>query len=78
MGKTKDEIDEYYFLLMKNFFHNLSFRECSNDIYGETPADILHAVILKWCEYIADRMENTFTVSIFHLISHVVVVIYAD
>ena len=47
-------------------------------IYGTTPAEIVHDVLLRLCEYIAEGIELTFTASATHSISHVVVSIYTD
>ena len=58
MGKTKDELDEYSFLPIKNGFRDLSFGGCSRNTYGSNPAEILNAVLLELCEYIAEEMGN--------------------
>ena len=78
VGKTKEELNEYSFLPINNCFHQLSFGGCDRNIYGATPAEVLHAVLLGLCDYIADGMELTFTPGSMDLISNVVVGIYED
>ena len=77
-GKEIDELNEWSFLPINNCFHNISFGGCDRNIYGATPAEILHAVLLGLCEYIAEGMEMIFTQSALDLISHVIVGIYED
>ena len=50
-------------------FHGISFSGCERNVYGATPAEILHAVLLGLCEYIANAMELIFTDGSFDLIS---------
>ena len=45
-------------------------------MYCVTPAEMLHVVLLKLCEYIADSIWLIFTVSTIYIIVHVVVGIY--
>ena len=78
VGKTEEELNEYSFLPISNCFHQLSFGGCNRNIYGATPAEVLHAVLLGLCDYIAEGMELTFTPGSMDLISHVVVGIYKD
>ena len=78
MIKTKDELNEYYFLTNKICFHNLCFGGCLRTFYGATPTEILNVLLLVLCDYIAEGVENTFTVSRLNLIYHVVVGIYED
>ena len=78
VGKTEEELNEYSFLPISNCFHQLSFGGCNRNIYGATPAEVLHAVLLGLCDYIAEGMELTFTPGSMDLISHVVVGIYED
>ena len=39
----------------------MSFSVCERNIYGCTPAEILHAVLLGLYDYISDGMKLTFT-----------------
>ena len=78
VGKSKDELNDYSFLPIKNCFHGISFGGCERNVYGATPAEILHAVLLGLCEYIADAMELIFTDGSFDLISQTVVGIYNE
>ena len=48
------------------------------NIYGATPAELLHAVLLGLCEYISEGMDMLFTKSAIDLVSSVVVGIYND
>ena len=52
--KTEEELNEYSFLPISNSFHKLSFGGCRRNIYGATPAEVLHAVLLGLCDYIAE------------------------
>ena len=72
----KEQLDEYSFLLINNFFHNISSGGCERNVYGATQVEIFHAVLLGLCEYIAGGMEMTFTTSSMVLISGVNVGIY--
>ncbi len=47
-------------------------------IYGATPAEILHAVQLGLCEYLADAIDLMFTKTSVDIISSVVAGIYRD
>ena len=38
-GKTKDQLDDYLFLLINNSFHNISSGVCERNLYGTTPAE---------------------------------------
>ena len=78
LGKTNDEIERYSFLPIKNCFHDLSFGGCKRNIYGATPAELLHAVLLGLCEYIAEGMDMLFTKASIDMISNVIVGIYND
>ena len=57
----------------KNCFNDLNFGECTQGIYCDNPAEILHAVLLRLCDYIAECMELTFTNLAMDLISHDIV-----
>ena len=78
VGKTEEELNEYSFLPISNCFHQLSFDGCSMNIYGATPAEVLHGVLLGIYDYIAEGMELNFTPGSMDLISRVVVGIYED
>ena len=54
----------------------MSFGGCKRNIYGATPPEILHAVLLGLCEYISESIELTFTESSICMISQTVVSIY--
>ena len=73
VGKIKYEFEEYSFLIIKSCFNGLRFGGCKRGIYCATPAEILHAVLLRLCDYIAECMELTFTNSAMDLISHDIV-----
>ena len=78
VGKSKEELERLSFIPIKNCFHSLSFGGCSRNIYGGTPAEMLHAVLLGLCDYISDGLEMIFTESSLDSISHVVAGIYQD
>ena len=78
VGHSKEELDKYSFLPIRNCFTDLSFGGCSRNIYGATPAEILHAILLGLCEYISESMELTFTDSSIYIISKTVVGIYEN
>ena len=62
----------------KNCFTYISFVGCQCSIYGGIPAEIVYAVLLGLCEYIAEIMTLTCTLSEIGMISHIVVGIYKD
>ena len=78
VGRTKDELDAYSFIPIHNCFSDLSFGGCPRNIYGATPAEILHSILLGLCEYIAESMELIFTDASMYLISQTVVGIYEN
>ena len=51
---------------------------CNRNIYGATPAEILHAVLLGLYEYISEAIDLIFTPACIDMISEVVVGIYKD
>ena len=75
-GKDENKLESYSFLPIKNCFHNISFGGCNRNIYGATPAELLHAVLLGLCEYIVEGMDLLFTKSAIDLVSSVVIGIY--
>ena len=77
-GKTKEELDAFSFYPINNCFSNLSFGGDTRGIYGATPAEILHAVQLGLCEYVADAIELMFTQTSMDSISSVIAGIYRD
>ena len=77
-GKETDELNQWSFLPINNCFHNISFGGCDRNIYGATPAEILHAVLLGLCEYIAEGMDMIFTQSALDSISYFIVGIFED
>ena len=76
--KTKDELDAMSFLKIKNAFSKLSFGGCERSIWGATPAEILHALQLGLCEYIAEALDNIFTASAMDVISRTLVGIISE
>ena len=56
----------------------MSFGGDPRGVYGGTPAEILHAVLLGLCDYISEGIELMFTQISMELISHVVAGIYKD
>ena len=77
-GKTKEELDEFSFYPINNCFSQLSFGGDPRGIYGATPAEILHAVELGLCEYLAEAVDLIFTQTSLDSISYVVAGIYRD
>ena len=77
-NKSKDELDKLSYLPIQNCFSRLSFGGDPRGIYGGTPAEILHAVLLGLCDYIAEALDLMFTQSTFDLISMVVAGINQD
>lgn len=77
-GKSKDELDDISFLHIRNAFSNLSFGGCERNIWGATPAEILHALQLGLCEYIAEAMDNIFTATAMDVISRTLVGIISE
>ena len=78
LNKNKEELEEYSFLPINNCFNHISFGGCKRNIYGATPAEILHAVLLGLCEYISEAIDLIFTQTCIEMISQVVVGIYRD
>ena len=60
-GKSKEELDNMSFIPIHNCFSELSFGGDNRGIYGGTPAEILHAVLLGLCDYTAEEIELMFT-----------------
>ena len=56
-GKCKEELDNISFIPIHNFFSELSFGGDTRGIYGGTPAEIFHAVLLGLYDYIAEAIE---------------------
>ena len=48
IGKTKDELEDYSFLPITNTCNQLNFGECDRGIYGATPTEILHFVLMVY------------------------------
>jgi hypothetical protein len=72
-NQSEASLKQKSFLFIKNCFYKLSFGGCPRNIFGATPAEILHAIELGLCMYIADSIEITFTQSAIDLISQTVV-----
>ena len=77
-GKTKEELDKISFIPIHNCFSDISFGSDPRGIYGGTPAEILHAVLLGLCDYILEAIELMFTQTSMDMISHIVAGIYKD
>ena len=75
-GKSKEELDQFSYLYIENAFSRLSFGGCNRGIYGATPAEILHAIQLGLCEYVAESLDVFFTNSVLDIISYTVVGIF--
>ena len=71
-------MDNISFLPIKNCFSNLSFGGDPRGVYGGTPAEMLHAVLLGLCDYISEALELIFTQSSLDSISKTVAGIYPD
>lgn len=54
----------------------MSFGGYERNIYGATPVEILHAILLGLCEYISEGIDLIFTHLSLDLISHVYLGIY--
>ena len=78
IGETEEQMEKYSLLSVRNVFHGLSFGGCSRNIYGGTPAENLHTIILGLCEHTLEVLEPTFTTSTIDMISDIVVGIYKD
>ena len=78
LDKSPEELEEYSFLPINNCFNHISFGGCNRNIYGATPAEILHAVLLGLCEYISEAIDLIFTPTCIEMISEVVIGIYKD
>ena len=61
MNQSKSELDKISFLSVRNCFNTMSFGGCKRNIYGATPPEMLHSVLLGLCEYIADSFNLIFT-----------------
>ena len=73
IGKSKEELATLSFLpLTNNCFNNLSFGGDHRGIWGACPAEILHAVELGLCEYIAESLDLFFTQASLDIISSAV------
>lgn len=77
-GKTKDELDSFYFYPLDKNFSNLSFGGDKIGIYCGTPAEILHAVQLGLCEYLADAIDLLCSQTSMDKLSSVISGIYRD
>ena len=65
----RKKLKKISFLPINNSFHHISFGGCERNIYGGTPAEILHAVELGLCEYIADSLTYYFSPKVIEIIS---------
>ena len=78
LNKSKEELEKHSFLPIDNCFSHISFGGCNRNIYGGTPAEMLHAVLLGLCEYISEGIDLIFTPMCIEMISQVIVGIYRD
>ena len=78
VGKSEAELQEYSFLPIKNAFHHIIIRGCGGNIYGGTPAETLHTVLLDLCDYIVESIYLIFTKCSLDAISDVALGIYDD
>jgi hypothetical protein len=69
---TPEQKKSLSFLPIKNCFYDLSFGGCARNIFGATPAEILHAIQLGLCNYIAESMEVFFTNSCMDAINNTI------
>ena len=72
VDKDVEQLNSISFLPIDNCFHHLSFGGCNRNIYGATPAEMLHAFLLGLCDYIAEGMDMIFTQGSLDLISSIV------
>ena len=77
-GENKEELDSISFISIHNCFSELSFGGDNRGLYGWTPAEILHAVLLGLCDYITEAINLMLTQTSMDQISHVVAGIYKD
>ena len=78
VGKSKEDLDALSFLHINNAFLKLSFGGCRRSIWGATPLEILHALQLGLCEYVAEGLECIFTQSCMDIISNTLVGILSE
>ena len=77
-GKSKEKSYIISFISTYNCFSELSFGGDNRGMYGEIPAEILHAVLLGLRDYLAEEIKLMFTQTSMDQISHVVAGIYKD
>ena len=75
-GKSKAEVEAHSYLYIRNAFSKMSIGGCERGIFGATPAEILHAIQLGMCEYVAESLDVLFTNASLDIISYTVVGIY--
>ena len=56
-NKSKEELDNISYLPIHNCFSQLSFGGDPRGIYSGSPTEILQAVLLGLCEYIAEALD---------------------
>ena len=49
--ETEDQLEDFSFLPIRNFLHDLSFSWCSRNIYGVTAAKNMRVVLLGLYKY---------------------------
>ena len=75
-GKSKEETEALSYMNLHNAFSKMSIGGCDRGIFGATPAEILHAIQLGMCEYVAESLDVLFTDASLDIISYTVVGIY--
>ena len=76
-SKSKEELEsETSFYFIDNFFNELSFGQCERGIYGNTPVEMLHSVLLGICDYIGDCIDMIFNDSTMDILSNTIIGIY--
>ena len=72
VSKSEVELQEYSFLPIKSTFHDVSFGGCERIVYIGTPVKILHAVLLGFCDFIAESIDLIFRKNGLDALSYIV------